>query len=130
MSATNARIVEELVLFAAGLQSGTDVTAMRLLPKIRQLAPELSNVAISQIIDDLTARSVGQIRPAFDDAGDREFLIDHRGVHWAQIIAEDRREKSILEKLSLWNRTDWIALSAMIVSVMSLVVAILALRKS
>jgi hypothetical protein len=130
VSTPNARIVEDLLLFAAGLQSGTDVTPIRLFPKIIQLAPELSNVAMSQIIDDLAERSVGQIRPAFGDAGDREFLIDHRGVRWAQKITEDRRKKSVLEKLSLWNRTDWFALCAIIISVMSLVVAILALRKS
>ena len=116
-------LIETLVLLAAGKQSGTEVTAIRLVAEIRREQPTWSNVAVSQLIDDLASRHLGQITPAPDDSGEREFFIDHLGMQFAQEVQERRRPKAIFEKLGNWSRTDWMALGALIISVLLLVVS-------
>ena len=123
-------LVEDLILLAASAQSGIDVTPIRLIAEIRRKKPYLATVSISQVIDNLDDRSFGSVRPAPDDAGEREFFIDHNGVSFAQVVAEERRTKSLVERLKIWTRTDWFAFGALVISMMSLVVSILALQKS
>ena len=116
-------LIETLVLLAANKQSGTEVTAIRLVAEIRREQPTWSNVAVSQLIDDLASRHLGQIRPAPYDSGEREFFIDHLGMQFAQEVQERRRPKAIFEKLGKWSRTDWmtlIAAAGLVVSVCTL----------
>ena len=121
MSNGDDALIEDLVILAARLQSGTDVTPIRLIAEIRTRRPDLPLVSISQLIDDLENRSLGRIKPPQDEPGEREFSIDFRGVEFARRVSEDRRPKSISEKLSQWNRSDWIAFGAFIISIVALV---------
>ena len=120
MASTDEILIEDLVIMAANLQSGTDVVPIRLIAEIRQRRPDLALVSISQLIDDLGNRSLGQTRPPHDDPGEREFLIDFRGVEFARRVKEQRRPKSMFEKLGQWSRSDWIALGAFIISLFAL----------
>ena len=98
MAKSNEILIEDLVILAASLQSGTDVTPIRLIAEIRQINPDLSNVLISQMIDDLDNRSVGQIRPPHDEPGESAFLIDFRGVEFARNAKEKRSLRSRLNR--------------------------------
>jgi hypothetical protein len=130
MTTENDMLLEDIVVHAASLQSGTDVIPIRLVAEIRHHKPDLSQFLITQIIDDLEARRLGQIKAPQDDPGEREFLINFRGVSFAQLINEERRPKSLLEKINLWTRTDWMALVALIIAAASLCVSIKTLLTS
>jgi hypothetical protein len=123
-------LLEDIVILASSRQSGTDVIPLRLVAEIRRVKPDWPPVLISQMIDDLAARSLGHITAPQDDPGEREFFIDFRGVNFAQRTNEIRRPKSVLEKIKLWTRTDWMALGALIISAASLVVSIKTLLTS
>ena len=122
-------LIEDLVILAAGIQSGTDVVPINLIAEIKLRKPDWPNVRLSQFIDEMDADSLGTIRPIQNDAGGREFLIGPQGASFARQIVERRRSKTFLETLGQWTRTDWIALGALAVSILSLLVSILALSK-
>jgi hypothetical protein len=112
--------IDDLVIRAANLQSGTDVVPIRLIREIRLLRPELATVTISQLIDELGSRNFGRIEPPSDDPGERLFFIDHQGVVYAEQVLEKRRPKTIKEKLGQITRSDWIAFAALVVSTIAL----------
>ena len=122
-------LIETLVLLAANKQSGTEVTAIRLVAEIRREQPTWSNVAVSQLIDDLASRHLGQIRAPQDDPGERDFFIDYRGIQFAQEVQERRRPKTIIEKLGKWSRADWMKLGLVIIAAPGLVVSVCTLLK-
>ena len=113
-------LLENLVLLAASKQSGTDVTPIRLCAEIRREQPAWPVVFFDQTINDLDSRALGQIRAPQDDPGEREFFIDYRGVQLARQIQERRRPKSLIERARLVPRSDWIALGALVISVIAL----------
>ena len=113
-------LIETLVLLAASKQSGTEVTAIRLVAEIRREQPTWSDVLVDQTINDLDSRALGQIRAPQDDPGEREFFIDYRGIQFARQIQERRRPKSYLERARLVPRSDWIALGALAILVLTL----------
>ena len=113
-------LLENLVLLAASKQSGTDVTPIRLCAEIRREQPAWPVVFFDQAINDLDSRALGQIRAPQDDPGEREFFIDYRGVQLARQIQERRRPKSLIERARLVPRSDWIALGALVISVIAL----------
>ena len=113
-------LLENLVLLAASKQSGTDVTPIRLCAEIRREQPAWPVVFFDQTINDLDSRALGQIRAPQDDPGEREFFIDYRGVQFARQIQERRRPKSLIERARLVPRSDWIALGALVISVIAL----------
>ena len=124
-----ATLIDDLVILAAGMQSGTDVVPINLIDEIKLRKPDWPVVSISQLIDELGALSFGAVRPLQADAGGREFLIGPSGASYARQIIERRRRKTFFEKLGQWTRTDWFALGALIISAFSLVVSICALSK-
>ena len=120
MSSNTFALIDDLVVNAANLQSGTDIIPIRLIQEVRLLRPKLANVTISQLIDELDARNLGRIEPPSDDPGERLFYIGHPGVAYAEQVIEKRRTKKITEKLEQITRSDWIALSALVVSIIAL----------
>ena len=114
-------LLENLVMLAASKQSGTDVTPIRLCAEIRREQPAWPDVFVDQTINDLDSRALGQIRAPQDDPGEREFFIDYRGIQFARQIQERRRPKSFIERARLVPRSDWIALGALVISVVALI---------
>ena len=90
-----ATLIEDLLILAAGMQSGTEVVAINLIDEIKRRKPNWPPVSVSHLIDDMDSRGLGLIRAPQDDPGAREFLINSFGVTLAR-QAKDRR--------SLWTR--------------------------
>jgi hypothetical protein len=113
-------LIDNIVLKAANLQSGTEVTPVRLIHEFRLLRPELAIVTISQLIDELASRDLGGIRPPSDEAGERLFFVDHKGLAYADRVRERQRPKTIIEKLGQISRSDWISFGALVVAIIAL----------
>jgi hypothetical protein len=120
VSSDTFALIDDLVIKAANLQSGTDVIPIRLIKEIRLLRPALAPVTISQLINELGDRELGSISAPSDEPGERCFFIDHQGVAYAEQVIEKRRPKSAKEKLRQFTRSDWIAFAALVVSIAAL----------
>jgi hypothetical protein len=113
-------MIDDIVIKARSLQSGTDVVPIRLIKEVRLLRPDLATVTIDQLIAELGSRNLGRIEPPSDEPGERLFWIDHRGAAHAERVLEQRRSKTIKEKLLQFTRSDWTAFAALVVSIIAL----------
>jgi hypothetical protein len=122
----NESLIADLIVFSASLQTGTNVTPIKLVTEIKLRKPSWSNVQMGQLIDQLEAHSFGRIVAPDNDPGERDSYIDFRGLNFAQGVIERRMPKSAWQRMHEWN---WTTING-IVSIAALLIAIVAIIRT
>jgi hypothetical protein len=118
MSDDFAKYIDDMVLALADGQSGTNLVAIDLNVIHHRDFPDTPPTWLQLAAPELTRLGYGDL--AWDAGNSRAFLINGAGVIRAAQIREDRRSKSIWEKIKSVPRSDWIAIGAFIVSLIAL----------
>jgi hypothetical protein len=105
------------LLFAADLQTGETRIGADLEWFVQHQRADIPPTWKETVISDLVAKGYGKDWTTLKTRG---FLIGGLGLEQAERIRESRRPKSLLERIRSVPRSDWIALGALLVSLIAL----------
>ena len=117
MTSGYSNFCDDFLLFAADLQTGSQRTAADLHWFMQHKRPDAPPTWAETIVPDLVRQGYGK---DWGNLKQRAFMIDGPGLARAEALREQRRPKSVLERLGKVPRSDWIALGAFIVSLVAL----------
>ncbi len=116
MSASYENFCDDMIVAIADAQTGPNLSAVNVDEIYVDKFPECPPTWLQTIIGELVRLGYGSDK----SQNERLFLINGAGVRAAEKVRENSKPKTLLARLNSIQRSEWVAIGALIVSCIAL----------